>query len=506
MLSKRVYGEESVTYGVAMGAVSTVLRVFASVAFVILVTRRLSIDEFGVWGLIIAIAETFTAIPELWNFWLSRAPKTRGIPRRTAAWTAMMLASLYGLAAASVYIAWVYMASLTSSLATYTLPLLTGAGIIVVGSFWNYMIKAGEVETPARLSKGFMIYETTRLIFVLLFVTFGNLRLLGAVLAVLLGRLAATLYMARVLGVGRSTETDIREAIRESIRGSIVPILNMTSLVSYRIQRVIVYAATASKEAVVYLNLVMGIVRPLLFFSRIGVSPVYSKTIQDEQGANITYRLAVPFTLLVLAVTLASPRGLASMFNPLYVNVWMIIPLGSIAGIADTLLMIEYYTAMGKSRPDKHGIQLREVLYSGLRYVSQYRAAARLSVLLAVVITAITVTRDPLILSIAFIASFIAAEIVAYLIIRLHNLREGHAEPIPLRELAASVSALLISQIPAYLLGSNNIIVYSITREGPYLIAHLTLISLVYMAVMLILSPWYRYLLRRVYERLFHEK
>ena len=92
-------------YSTIINYASLIFRLFVSVSFVVIIARRLKVEEFGLWGIIFSLTTMLMAFPVFWNKWVPRF-YVRGF--REAIGTSFILTLIFSIVASLLYIALSY--------------------------------------------------------------------------------------------------------------------------------------------------------------------------------------------------------------------------------------------------------------------------------------------------------------------------------------------------------------------------------------------------------------
>ena len=174
-----------VTYSGLISLAIRFLSLFTGLAFTLIVTRQLSEEEFGTWGLISAIIVYATIINPIINYW-----STREIARgQESGKTAFVSNGIFSAGGMFVYIIIAFFVGLQSDA---KLEILMLATILIPVLFINNSLNAINAGwKPHVVSYGFFTFELIKIPAGLVLVYFLQLGVEGAIYAVFLGYLAS---------------------------------------------------------------------------------------------------------------------------------------------------------------------------------------------------------------------------------------------------------------------------------------------------------------------------
>lgn len=465
-----------------------------AVSFAIIVARRLSIGEYGLWGVILSSSIMLATPVTLWSFWASRFTARGDV---NAGVTGLFLTVLYWVPGAAVYLA----VSLVEEL--------------IVGWGFNYMLiglpllflqcldsyfsgLAGVVKPELKGYRGF-VYETLRLIAVYLSVIVFDMGLKGVILSVEVSLLASTVYIWITLAYMNALKGRFSRNLAFSwLKAWFLPSLNLVYGFLKSGVRAVVSWVTGSEEPVAYLNVGFSAEAPLLQASWAGTAALYARTLRSGGGRDLeeTIKLSLLFTGYMLPVFIVLSKTITSIYNPAYINGWPILVLVSIYAVLNGLSSLYATALLGIEKVDLHGIPDRKKL------ISSYLFKVPLSQILGLVGAYLLFLA---VLAVAEMDSIQSAEVVvsslllctfpafAYLAVKT---RESIVYRFPFKELVAVTFASLASALYYVSVKAYDIVVLHFWSQIPVVILHLIVGLAVYLAVLFITSSWMRKLAR----------
>ena len=167
-----------VTYTALISFGSNLISVITGLIFVIIVTRSLTPEEFGTWGLISGLLAYAIIISPMVCYWSTRETARGEKSGKTAISTNSML-SFLGVA---IYLIIAYFVAKQSNLDE---SVILFAAILLPVIFLNdILVSVIRGWKPHALNYGFLAFEISKIFFVAIFVYFWNLGVWGAIAAV----------------------------------------------------------------------------------------------------------------------------------------------------------------------------------------------------------------------------------------------------------------------------------------------------------------------------------
>ena len=183
-----------------------VLSIATRFAFVIMVTRSVSTEEFGIWGNVSDVFGYFIVLAGVFPFWTTRFI-ARG--HHGSAKTGLIANILVSLASASIYLLLlpILLPALQIS-AVYTL-LYTLLSIEIIESHLLSVLEAIlYARQPQSRGYGILLYEVSKVILAFIFIIQLQLGLLGALLSILAS------YFIQILFYLKLTAGEFKEGMK----------------------------------------------------------------------------------------------------------------------------------------------------------------------------------------------------------------------------------------------------------------------------------------------------
>jgi len=467
-----------------------------AVGFAVVVARRLTIEAFGLWGIILSVSLMLSSITTLWKFWTSRF-LARGY--KEAATASLGLSLIYCLVGSLIYLAISY---LEWHLLGWGLNYML-IGLLV---FILYVLNDGfegiiSVTKPELLGYRTFIYETLRLILAIVLVKMLNLGLLGAILSVEVSLLITVLYMFLIVLRWKliSWSFPFKLAL-QWLKAGYIPLLNMiyNSLIGG--VRAFTSWLTGSEVIVAYLNVGFSAQTPLSKLAQASTFALYARLLRKPRPQDLTETLRIYFTASGFVVTtlIVLSRSIASIFNPkYYLDAYIIIIIVALYSLVASLSSIYLTAVLGSSDIDRQGLTSHRILLSS----PLFRAllVRVLGVIIAYGISALLILSVPgenIVNAVNVCLALLIASTIT-LSYMYYKARKLIPHKIPYREAIAVVIASITILVYYYLTRVYTIIIHSFWSDTPTLIIHLTIALAIYSSILLALSPWTRGVLKQ---------
>jgi O-antigen/teichoic acid export membrane protein len=335
-----------VTYS---GLISLSIRlssIITGLVFTLIVTRQLTQDEFGTWGVINGIFIYAIAIHPIITYWA-----TREIARgEKSGKTVFLSSSSFSILGLVIYIA---VAAFVSFQSDAEFEMLVFAAILIPMIFVNDSLSAISLGSkPQVVSYGFLAFEITKIPLGFLLVYFLQLGLEGAIIATF------GAYVPSIIIMGIKTRHNLRSSINKKF---IKKWMNLFWVPSYRnipslisMSDVIVFSTiTGSVSGVAYYTAARTI-GFLVNHTRSFSEALYPKMLEtgkhDFLGENLIKLFYFALPLVGLSIVLAKP-GLFAL-NPIYEIAEPVVILLAIRSFLTTFGKILFQALQGIEKVD----------------------------------------------------------------------------------------------------------------------------------------------------------
>jgi len=491
-------------YSSFINYVGLMYRALIAIGFIIVVARKLSPPEFGLWGIILSSTLMLASITYVWLFWVQRY-LGRGFSE--AFGSGLVLTALYALIGLTIYFGLAYFEYIT--LGWGLNYLLAGSTIFVLNVFDSLIGSSLSVTKPEGLGYKRMIYETARFLIAYCLVVYAGMRLYGAILgvsgAILLGIIYGTYILART---GEVSLKPSKAMIRGWLRNSFIPGISVVQGFMNSGLRVFLSWITGSDLAVAYLNVGLSSQTPLLSASYAASPALYARTLRRVRGEDLSevFRIYLFFTGFLATTFLVLAVPIATLYNPAYLGAYRVLILVTIYALVLGLLNLYMTALLGYEKVDlEKNARIKEIINSYLMKVPIARLAAILAAYAITLLSTYPIFKSSPLVSSELAASglLVGAILIAPYIVK-SSIKEIPHE-FPLRELLVAVLGSAMLALTYYFLGLNRLVIRSIWSEGVALGLGVIVGGIIYVALWVMASEWFRGLLTAGFKRLLHK-
>ncbi|MGQ9718701.1 MAG: hypothetical protein ACUVWK_02485 [Nitrososphaerales archaeon] len=323
-----------ITYG------TRIMSIFTGLMFSIIVTRRLTEADFGIW-ILVGLMVSYVLFPaSISNYWITRYI-ARGVK---VAKTGMIMNLAFAPIAAIVYIlASIPIAQSVQSPSIYFLV----AGIQVILYYAISTLESiAQGIRPEVPSYGFFVFEIAKVVLVIWLVLESGRGLIGAILAIAIAQIAQILLLAFKIKDAIIGHFD-KELAKKWLKVFWLPIFGAISGILSNFDGLIVPALTGSPIPLTYFK-IPGIISAVITYSGSLAIALYPKLLagggRKDVETSIRFVLMFGIPMSVGAFVLAQP--LLYLLNPTYADLlWILrvmIPASlivSLSGIFSTVLV-----------------------------------------------------------------------------------------------------------------------------------------------------------------------
>ena len=330
--------------------------ILASLAFIIIVTRQLTPEEFGVWAIIGSMVSYSAATEPIISYWTTRQV-ARGKP---VGKTSMASTSLFAGGSIPIYIVSVYLFANVE--ASFIDSMILGAILIPVTFVRGTLSAVNLGYKPHAVSIGMAVFQSVKIPAGLGLVFFLELGLEGAILAVFAAHLvdiAVQVRYARSKLVALLDFSYLKGWIRQAwipLYGRIPGVLASLDVIIYTIivgsiVGVAYYAAAAA---------VAGIVNRAGRISQALYPKLLAEGSRDHISENFTWVMYFAIPMVVVAAIFS--RHAMFLLNPEYAGAWIAAVLLALNSLVHVLIGFFQQVLMGTDTVDADEMPRASVL------------------------------------------------------------------------------------------------------------------------------------------------
>tara|TARA_B110000438_G_scaffold302301_1_gene359584 strand:+ start:664 stop:2151 length:1488 start_codon:yes stop_codon:yes gene_type:complete len=280
--------------------------------FIIIVTRLLSQQDYGLWGLISSLFVYGTIVSSFINFWTIR-DIARG---KNIGKTSIVSSGLFSTVGLSIYFV---IALFVAPQSSTEINMFIIAGIFIPINFLNKAISSiNTAWNPQITSYGTMIYGVVSIPLALFFIYFLNWSVIGIIISISMAQSINIIF--QVIYARKKIKDKINFGVlKRWIKISAIPIYPRISFLLHTSDVVIFAVITGSVIGVSYYTAAIIIANLVGYASGISNS-IYPKLLSGDKGkvisSNLTLLSYFVIPMLFLTITFAKP-GLF-LLNPIY--------------------------------------------------------------------------------------------------------------------------------------------------------------------------------------------
>jgi len=358
--SQSVGAHVRLKYATLVNFISRVISSLVNLLFIIIVIRRLTVEEFAIWTLIFKYVGYVLPFVVVYTYWL---PRTIGRGVNTAK-AGLLLAVSLGLGSTLIYLGLVYEVSVAFNHPFYILAL---AGLMVLEEYVFKCLSAISItHAPQYIGYSQLTLRIVQTLLAFLLVYLYRMGLYGAVLSVIAGRLAV-LVLLFVLNryIIESSRLDLN-TVKLWVKRSWLPILTsfITTLATYDV--LIVRVISGREEPIAYYGVIaafLGLTVPALRIT----SALYSRLLARRDIRDFYEAYWISFMLIVPMVVgiLVYSEPLIAIYSVKYLGAALALKVFALAMLPELLTRLLRTTLRGLETRDlefssDYGFELTE--------------------------------------------------------------------------------------------------------------------------------------------------
>lgn len=337
-----------VTYSGLIGLGVSLLGVITGTIFVILVTRKLTPDDFGIWTLIGSIVAYVLVIEPIITYW-----STRQIARgEEIGKTAITTGGVFSLCGIMAYFGIALFVAYSTGVDLFILAI---AALLIPVTFANGVVTSICMGfKPQAVSYGLITFETTKIPLGFLFVAFMGLGIIGVLVATILSssiRLILLIILSREKLIGSIKKSVIKFWLKLSW---LTIFLSAAGLI-YKLDVLIFSILTNSFLGLAYWGVSQTSSKFVGHSSQLSAA-LYPKLLSGgkieiaEQNLKRTLYFAIP--LLAFSIVFAKPA--LHILNPIYVDGVFIVAFISLRTFSAQIMTFFYNILSGYEKVDEN--------------------------------------------------------------------------------------------------------------------------------------------------------
>lgn len=338
-----------IAYAGMVGYLSSLFNLITGFLFIIIITRNLTIQEFGSWQVIASVigyALIPAIIPSYWSF----RNVARGQRIATTSFIINAVLSLFGIA--------IFLFILTFILPDISLPiqivLLATCQVPIAYMFTSVKTTAHGNKVEAIGYSSFLM-ETVKILVAYILISQTNLGLAGAFITVLIATSIQILFLA-VMVKNQFLKKLHRDNIKKWFKSAWVPLFTDISNKLLTLDVVLITLLTKSTETVAYFKSAY-VFAIILFNTQQFAIALRTKLLQGGNKNDIesTLKLILFFTIPLIAGCITMAKPLLYILNPLYVQAEITLQILSVGIFFYTISHVFNLILTGIDDVDKYG-------------------------------------------------------------------------------------------------------------------------------------------------------
>jgi O-antigen/teichoic acid export membrane protein len=336
-----------VTYSGLLGFIIGMLSVITGIVFTLIVTRRLSPEEFGIWALIGSIISYFLIVEPILSYWT-----TRQIARgESVATTSLFYSTLFSLGQVPIYISLAFY--LPSINIDYSYSLILASILLPVTFVSQTLVGINQGHKPHATSYAFLAFELLKIPAGILFVVLFDLGINGAIFATFVayvGRLTIQLYFAKP-----QLKKQLKlYLIKQWIKTSWIPIYHNISHLIWTLDVVIFSIITHSVIGVAYYSITVTI-SAIISHSGMISQALYPKLLSNGNKDHVADNFIrfMYFAVPLLGIVIVFSRPALFSLNPLYEHLSIPVILMGFRSFFYVITSFFYQVLLGTERVDE---------------------------------------------------------------------------------------------------------------------------------------------------------
>jgi len=459
-----------------------------------MVTRRLKVEEYGLWSVINSLTAILCYPHLLYGYWVTRFI-ARGV--KDAVKTGLYLSAIFIISLTPIYI-------LTSMSYIFlfgshtTIYFLLGLLYFYCVYFWYYWRSVTRGLAPELWGYGLFLGEIMKVSVGYLLLVILRIGLLGVIFTLILSFTVMNLTV--FIGVKKlnvlSSHCKVNGSLMKRwLRNLWIPLIDLLSNVLLSSEQLVISAISGTTVPSAFLQVSRVTTLPISYGSALA-SGLYAKLLAKVRVEDLKEVLRMIFSMnnftLVTELLLAIP--ILSLLNPKYTVGASAVLILAVATYFEVLIKVFNITLMGIETVDvKEEVNFKEIMHS---YLVKSSLIVMLRNFFAIILAAFLLIikvlgDDPVNQVVAVTLSWLISSLPTLAVLTLMTKRKL-SNFIPWSELGISILASMPIVFYYLLLKVHEIRVQIFYRDFAILLCHITIAGLLYVTIMFFLSKWFR--------------
>jgi O-antigen/teichoic acid export membrane protein len=338
--------EIRVTYTGLIAFVIALVTVFASMIFNLIITRTLTLDEYGTWGLINGFLTYAVVLEPIIGYWVARE-----IARKVESGKTAIISS--GVFSSIGIVIFIIVSFLVGKEAEVDLTIIFLALVLIPPRFLNGILSAiNQSWKPHTISYAIISLGITQIPMALIFIYYLDWGIPGLIFSVFIGLIVSNIILGWFAREKIKSEFNI-EFLKKWIKLFWLPLYLAIPAMVYRLDVIIFTVITGSITGLAFWTAALAI-STIVSHSGLIARAIYPKMLVGKGDgflkSNFTqfFYFSIPLTALV--ITFARP--MLFTLNPIYEEAYLILVFLSFQVFFTTLGGVIEITLLGKDEVD----------------------------------------------------------------------------------------------------------------------------------------------------------
>ena len=301
-----------VVYSGLINFVIGLIRIFTGFAFILIVTRSLSPEEFGTWNLIVGLITYVLVLHHIVSYWV-----TREVARdEKSGKTALLSSSIFSTIGISIYLGITYFVVAQTPVEQ---NVLLFAVIIIPTQFFYSILSAINLGwKPQATGYGHIILDIAKIPVVLILLYYYEMGVIGVIISVAIANIASSVMLA-IFSRNKIRGRINKKFLKNWLKLSWLPLIPSAMSIISALDVLIFTIIVGSTEGVGYYSAAF-VVASLASYAAAMTVGVYPKLLADENKEYLqnTFTMFLYFLIPLGLMSIAFARPALYALNPIY--------------------------------------------------------------------------------------------------------------------------------------------------------------------------------------------
>ena len=341
--------------------ISRLFSLLTGALFVLLITRKLPVDDFGLWSMTGRYLAYVMIFANVYSYWLPRT-MARGV---NTSKTGLALSLIFGSAATLVYLIIAFWFSL--SFDQPLLILLLVAPQVILSYVQSTMESVSTGYAPQLIGYAQIISEVVKVGLAFCLVFFFRIEITGAILAVVGAQLVSVLFFTALnFKVIKSSKLDF-DIAKSWLKHSWLPLFTAGVGILGGLDTILVRLAAGSEQPAAYQGVALTIAA-VVTNTNVLASGLYPRLLakahlpETEVALKLIYMFAIPLSVFIFFY--AEP--ISAVFGLKYLAAVDVVRVATLSSLISVFSLLLDTVILGMERRDAEGLTSKELVSSML--------------------------------------------------------------------------------------------------------------------------------------------